>query len=133
MNSFVVSGNVGRDAEMRYTPNGAAVTNFSIAETRRYTSNGVKREETIWYDVAAWGKTAEFANQYVKKGMGLVITGEILAPRVWGDPAIAQNQIKAFKIEVARWPEDDEKTEALVNASVGAAFESNDPEDEIPF
>ena len=57
MNKIIVIGNLGRDPEMRYTPNGQAVTSFSVASNRKYTtSTGEKREETEWFNVSAWGK-----------------------------------------------------------------------------
>ena len=69
LNKMIVIGNVGSDPEMRYTPNGSAVTNFSVAANRRYTTaEGEQREETEWFRVAAWNRLAETCNQYVTKG-----------------------------------------------------------------
>jgi len=67
--TLIIVGNVGRDPEMRYTPSGQAVTSFSVASNRRYTSsNGEQVNETIWFRVSAWGKQAEICNQFLKKG-----------------------------------------------------------------
>ena len=67
---IVIVGNLGRDPEMRYTPSGQAVTNFSVATTRKWSDgNGQTREETIWFRVATWGKLAEVCNQYLAKGV----------------------------------------------------------------
>ena len=61
----ILVGNLGRDPEMRYTPGGQAVTNFSVATNRRYTdSSGETRDETVWFRISAWGKQAETCNQY---------------------------------------------------------------------
>jgi single-strand DNA-binding protein len=68
-----IIGNVGRDAEMRFTPSGAAVTEFSVAV-------GSKRgdeETTTWFNVTAWNKLAETCNQYVHKGMKVFVEGRI--------------------------------------------------------
>ena len=67
--SLTIVGNVGREPEMRYTPSGQAVTSFSVATERKYTSgNGEQVKETIWFRVSTWGKQAEICKQYVKKG-----------------------------------------------------------------
>ena len=68
MNKITVIGNLGRDPEMRYTPSGQTVTSFSVASSRRYTTNGEQREETEWFNVSAWGRLAETCNQYLTKG-----------------------------------------------------------------
>lgn len=84
-----IVGNVGRDPEMRYTPSGQAVTNFSVAVNKAYTNQGGEKvKKTVWFRVSTWGKTAEICNQYVKKGMLVLVTGELSAdengnPRMW--------------------------------------------------
>ena len=66
---LVIVGNLGTDPEMRYTAAGQAVTNFSVATNRRYTSSdGNQVDETTWFRVSVWGKQAETTNQYLKKG-----------------------------------------------------------------
>ena len=78
LNKMIVIGNVGSDPEMRYTPNGSAVTNFSVAANRRYTTaEGEQREETEWFRVAAWNRLAETCNQYVTKGMKIYVEGRL--------------------------------------------------------
>ena len=65
MNKILVIGNLGSDPEMRYTPNGNAVTSFSVATNRRYrTADGETREETEWFRVNAWNRLGETCNQY---------------------------------------------------------------------
>ena len=71
-------GNVGSDPEMRYTPNGTAVTSFSLATNRVYTtSDGERHEETEWFRISAWGKLAEQCNNYVTKGMKIYAEGRL--------------------------------------------------------
>tara|TARA_B100000686_G_C15930566_1_gene544086 strand:+ start:118 stop:525 length:408 start_codon:yes stop_codon:yes gene_type:complete len=78
MNKTMIIGNVGSDPEMRYTPNGSAVTSFSVATSRRYTtSSGEQKEETDWFRVSAWNKLAETCNQYVVKGMKVYVEGRV--------------------------------------------------------
>ena len=78
MNKILVIGNVGSDPEMRYTPSGAAVTTFSLATNRVYTtSDGERREETEWFRVSAWGRLAEQCNNYVTKGRKVYAEGRL--------------------------------------------------------
>ena len=78
LNKMMVIGNLGRDPEMRYTPSGQAVTNFSIATNRRYTTaEGEAREETEWFRVSVWGRQAESCNQYLSKGSKVYVEGRL--------------------------------------------------------
>jgi single-strand DNA-binding protein len=78
MNKILVIGNLGRDPEMRYTPSGQAVTNFTVATNRKYTTaEGESREETEWFRVSAWGRLAETCNQYLTKGQKIYVEGRL--------------------------------------------------------
>lgn len=78
LNKILLIGNVGRDPEMRYTPSGSAVTNFSLAVSRRYQGqDGEQREETEWFRVDCWNRLAEIANQYVTKGKQVYVEGRL--------------------------------------------------------
>ncbi len=78
MNKILVIGNLGRDPEMRYTPSGQAVTNFSVATNRKYTTaEGEAREETEWFRVSAWGRLAETCNQFLVKGKKVYVEGRL--------------------------------------------------------
>jgi single-strand DNA-binding protein len=88
--TIIVVGNLGKDPEMRYTPSGQAVTNFNVATSRKYTSSdGNQVEETVWFRISTWGKTAEVCNQYLKKGKKVLVEGrlnpdsETGGPRIW--------------------------------------------------
>ena len=83
MNKILVIGNVGSDPEMRYTPSGAAVTSFSLATNRSYTTaDGERREETEWFRISAWGRLAEQCNEYLAKGRKVYAEGR-LSSRSW--------------------------------------------------
>jgi single-strand DNA-binding protein len=85
--TLIIVGNVGKDPEMRYTPSGQAVTSFSVATNRQYTTgNGEQVKETIWFRVSTWGKTAETCNQYVKKGMKVLVEGRLTPDKTTGGP-----------------------------------------------
>jgi single-strand DNA-binding protein len=90
---IIVVGNLGRDPEMRYTPSGQAVTNFSIAVNENYTAaNGEKIKKTVWFRITAWGKQAEICNQYLKKGQSVLVEGKISADPITGGPRIWKKQ-----------------------------------------
>ncbi len=85
VNKVILVGNLGRDPELRYTQNGQAVANFSVATTDRWNSKEGQREErTEWHRIVAWGKTAELCAQYLSKGRSVYIEGRIQS-REWED------------------------------------------------
>ena len=91
--TVILVGNLGRDPEMRYTPSGQAVTNFSVAVNDNFTSsNGEKVERTIWVRVSTWGKQAETCNQYLKKGSKVLVEGRLTADAATGGPRIWNSQ-----------------------------------------
>lgn len=77
---ITVIGNCGRDPEMRYTPSGVPVTNFTVAANRRWKNEkGEDQEKTTWFRVTCWRKLAETTAQYVHKGKLLMVEGEVEA------------------------------------------------------
>jgi len=83
LSKVILVGNLGSDPEMRYTPNGKAVTSFRMATNRRYTTpDGESREETDWYRISVWGKQAEQCNQFLSKGRQVYVEGRLHA-RNW--------------------------------------------------
>ena len=86
VNKVIVLGNLGRDPELRYTPNGAAVCNVSIATTRNWKSkdSGERQEETEWHRVVFYDRLAEIAGEYLKKGRPVYVEGR-LKTRRWQD------------------------------------------------
>ncbi|MCZ6867478.1 MAG: single-stranded DNA-binding protein [Dehalococcoidia bacterium] len=82
LNKIMVIGNLGTDPEMKYTPNGKAVTTFRLATNRTYRGDdGEQREETEWFTVVAWDKLAEQVNQYLTKGRRAYIEGRFRSRR----------------------------------------------------
>ncbi len=73
--SVTIVGNVGRDPELRYTPQGSAVTDFSVAVNEVFTANGERRERTTWWRVTCWNRQAETVAQYLKKGRQVLVVG----------------------------------------------------------
>jgi single-strand DNA-binding protein len=138
--TLIIVGNVGRDPEMRYTPSGQAVTSFSVASNRRYTSsNGEQVNETIWFRVSAWGKQAEICNQFLKKGSRVLIEGRLTPDKASGGPRIWQKQdgTSAASFEVTAQTVRFLTTRGESEAS-GPATDAGDTavapaEDDIPF
>lgn len=91
LNKCMFIGNLGRDPEMKFTPSGKAVTNFSIACTEKYKD----KEKTEWVNCVAWEKTAELCNQYLKKGNPVFIEGK-METRSWDD----KDGNKKYKTEI---------------------------------
>ena len=86
VNKVTLIGNLGRDPEVRYTPNGAAVCNVSVATTRNWKdkNSGDKVEETEWHRVVFYDRLAEIAGEYLKKGRSVYVEGR-LKTRKWQD------------------------------------------------
>ncbi|RME19487.1 MAG: single-stranded DNA-binding protein [Candidatus Zixiibacteriota bacterium] len=78
VNKAILIGNLGKDPELRYTPSGKAVVQFSLATTDRWTDqNGERKESTTWHNIVAWGRQAEVMNEYLRKGKQVYIEGRI--------------------------------------------------------
>ena len=83
VNKVILIGNLGRDPEIRYTPGGQAVTNFTLATSESFNNREGKREErTEWHRIVVWGKTAENCAQYLSKGRTVYVEGR-LQTREW--------------------------------------------------
>ena len=140
---IIVVGNLGRDPEMRYMPDGTAVTNFSIATSRRWTdrASGQPVDETTWFRVSVWGRQAEVANEYLSKGRQVLVEGRLRpdpntgGPRLWTrqDGTVgASFEIVADTVRFLGTREDA----AGYSAPAGDAGFDEAPaqeEDEIPF
>jgi single-strand DNA-binding protein len=86
VNKVILVGNLGRDAELRYTPGGAAVATLNMATTEVWNdkASGQKQEKTEWHRVVLWGKSAESLQEYLTKGKQIYVEGR-LQTRKWQD------------------------------------------------
>jgi single-strand DNA-binding protein len=85
VNKVILVGNLGRDAELRFTPGGAAVSTINMATTEVWNDKGGQRQEkTEWHRVVLWGKTAESLSEYLTKGKQIYVEGR-LQTRQWDD------------------------------------------------
>jgi single-strand DNA-binding protein len=90
LNRFTGIGNVGQDPEMRYTPQGKAVCQFSLALNRRTPSG----DETTWVKVVTWDKLAEIADQYVKKGARVYVEGRLQVRKYPGNDGVERTSVE---------------------------------------
>lgn len=117
MQQLLITGNLGKDPEMRYTPNGKAVTTFSFADNRKFTTaDGQTKEETVWFRVQCWERLAEVVNEFLKKGSQVLVIGELIAdergnPKIWtGQDGLAHAsfEVRASRVEfLDRKPAED--------------------------
>jgi single-strand DNA-binding protein len=138
---LVLVGNLGRDPEMRYTPNGTAVTSLSVATSRRYsTADGQQKEETVWFRVSVWGKQAEPCNQYLSKGSKVLVEGTLVpdengGPRIWtssdGKPR-ASFEVRANTVRFLSSKRESGQGASVAGAPEVAADEPTSGE-ELPF
>lgn len=83
---IIIIGNLGANPVMKFTPDGKAVTNFSVATSRKYKDT----EETTWFRVSTWDKQAEACNQYLRKGSKVFVTGRLVPDKAAGSPRTFQ-------------------------------------------
>ena len=125
MNRAIIIGNIGKDAEMRYTQGGTAVASFSVATTESFKDkDGNKKEDTQWHNIVVWGKTAESIAQYLLKGKLVAIDGK-LQTRKWQD-----------KEGKDRWTTEIRADRVVLLGSGGSGSGSDSPrrsrEDDVP-
>ena len=91
---IVVVGNLGGDPEMRYMPDGTAVTSFSVATSNSWTdkATGQPVKETTWFRVSVWGRQGETANQYLSRGKKVLVEGRLKPDPATGSPRTFQRQ-----------------------------------------
>ncbi len=137
VNKVILVGNLGRDPEVRYTGDGKPVANFSMATTERWSdpSSGERKEKTEWHRIVVWGKQAEIAGEYLRKGRQVYVEGS-LQTREWTDRDGNKRQtteIRAQRFQMlgrrSEEPDAPASPEATAVAEKGAGFE----EDDIPF
>ena len=96
MNKVFLSGNLTRDPEVRYTQSGMAYAKMGIAVNRQYTSkNGDRQESTDFFNLTAWGKTAEFCGRYLEKGRRVLVEG-----RIGNDNYEDKNGVKHYGVNI---------------------------------
>lgn len=138
INKVILVGNLGKDPETRYMPNGKAVTNFSIATSEGWTdrATGDKQERTEWHNVVLFEKLAEVAAEYLRKGSQVYVEGS-LRTRKWQDKEGKDRyttEIVGRELQMLGGRRD-ETSETPQKASVPVTDQDKDPfpDDDIPF
>jgi single-strand DNA-binding protein len=146
VNKVLLIGNLGRDPEVRYTTGGAAVANFTLATTERWNdaASGERKEKTEWHRIVVWGKQAEIAGEYLRKGRQVYIEGS-LQTRDWTDRDGNKRyttEIRAQRFQMlgksgdAPAPVAPEPAGSTAESSAGTAVAEDTggfAEDDIPF
>jgi len=138
VNKVILIGNLGRDPEVRYTTNGTPVANFTLATNERWVdqASGERKERTEWHRVVMFGKQAEIAGEYLRKGRQVFVEGS-LQTREWTDREGNKRyttEIRATNFQMLgtrgdRSESAESPDEVTSTAEPGAAFE----DDDVPF
>jgi single-strand DNA-binding protein len=150
VNKVIILGRLGQDPELKYTPGGMAVCNFTVATSESWADkSGQKQERTEWHRIVVWGKLAELCNQYLSKGRQAFIEGS-LQTRSWDDKTSGQKryttEINAKTVQFIGGLEKggagatagrDEKTtsydSSMINQEYDISTDTNFTADDIPF
>jgi len=137
VNKVILVGNLGRDPEVRYTSGGTAVANFTMATTDRWNdqSSGEKKERTEWHRVVVWGKQAEIAGEYLRKGRQVYVEGS-LQTREWTDRDGNKRyttEVRAQRFQMLGARQDERSAPAPEPQTAMAEQGPGYTDDDIPF
>ena len=121
-------GNCGSDPEMRYTPNGAMVVNFSLAvNSYRNGADGEQIQETEWFRIACWNKTAESVNQFLQKGQRCFVEGRFKSSTYTGNDGSQKqsNEVTAFRVIFLDRSGESSSNESSTNTDQSKSFQNN--------
>lgn len=144
VNKVILVGNLGRDAELRYTPGGAAVAKFSVATTEVWNDkSGQRQERTEWHNIDLWGKQAETLQEYLRKGKQIYLEGRLQTDEYTDKEGVKRKSTKVRCDRVVllgsagggRGPSTDRGGDSLGGQTGAPAPESSEPltDDDIPF
>lgn len=146
INKVILVGRLGKDPEIRSTPNGTTLAKFSLATDEKFTDRaGEKQERTEWHNIVAWGKLGEICGQYLKKGKLVYIEGSIRTDS-WDDKESGvkkyRTEINASSMKMLDKRGDDEgggsyagarKSGASAPASGSGSTSQMEDDEEVPF
>lgn len=126
-NKVILMGNLTRDPELRYTPNGSAVVHFGLAVNRKYVSKeGEKKDEVDFFDVEAWDKQAELCSEYLSKGSGIFLEGRLKQDRWEDESGSKRSKIKIIAMSIQFLPKK------MDDSAMGDPSHSEGGGEEIP-
>lgn len=141
-NKITIVGHLGRDPVLRYTPQGTAVCDFSVATTERRTGGGDGQDITTWFKITLWGKQAEVANQYLSKGKQVYIEGRLRQSEYTDREGIKRTSLEVTASDIQFLgtrgedgsPASPSNRAAAPHSSPSAPHDDHQPSDEdIPF
>ncbi len=136
VNKVILLGNLGRDPEVRFTQGGTPVANFTMATTDRWSDpSGEKKEKTEWHRIVVWGKQAEVAGEYLRKGRPVFVEGS-LQTREWTDREGNKRyttEVRAQRLQLLGRPDDRGAAAGGPPAEETAEPTGAFAEDDIPF
>ncbi|GAX87887.1 single-strand DNA-binding protein [Lebetimonas natsushimae] len=130
-NKIILVGNLTRDVELRYSPAGTAIAKFGIATNRTYkdTVTGENKQEVMFIDVTVFGRSAEIANQYLRKGSKVLVEGRLVLDQ-WVDSSGQKRSKHSVVAEKVQFMET--KAEAERNRSYENSYEAPQPQSQAP-
>ncbi len=138
VNKVILIGNLGRDPEVRSTPSGQSVANFTLATSRKWTDrDGQRQEKTEWHRIVCWGRQAEIAGQYLTKGKQIYVEGR-LETRSWDDKNSGEKryttEIICDNFQMLGRRDDSPSSMGSYQPGPSAPSAAADsPDDDIPF
>jgi single-strand DNA-binding protein len=137
VNKVILVGRLGKDPEVRYTPDGTMVTNFNLAtDEQRKDKNGEKIQKTEWHKIVTWGKLAEICGNYLVKGKLVFVEGRIQT-RSWEDKEGVKRyttEIIASNMQMLDSKGQNKTGDASVDADAAASINDGSvPLDDVPF
>jgi single-strand DNA-binding protein len=136
LNKVMIIGNLGRDPELRYTPNGTPVVSFNVAVGRQWTTSaGERKEATEWFNVVAWRELAEICSQKLSKGRLVYVEGS-LQTRTWEDAEGQRNyrmELVADQMTILdRPPRDYDRHDERNDSHAEESAHTDDPSEDNP-
>jgi len=136
VNKVILIGRLGKDPEVRYTPDGTMVTNFNLAtDEQRKDKNGEKIQRTEWHKIVTWGKLAEICGNYLVKGKLVFVEGRIQT-RSWEDKEGVKRyttEIIASNMQMLDSKGQNKTSDASLDAETENVNDSSAPIDDVPF
>ena len=136
VNKVILVGNLGDDPEVKHTPSGVQVANFSLATSESWTDkNGERQERAEWHRLVLWRKLAEIAGQYLKKGNKIYIEGK-LQTRSWEDNNGQKRYMTEVIVDNLEMLGGDRAGESRTDAAPAPAYSGGggeNPDDDLPF
>ena len=122
-NKLILVGNLTRDIELRYTNGGTALAKTAIATTRKFTANNEKKEEVCYVDITFFGRSAEIANEYLRKGSKCLVEGRLMFEQ-WTDQAGQKRSKHSVTVESMQMLDSKEDSQERQNTQSNSVYQA---------